>query len=186
MALRGRYHPPASTRTTWNPETKNWPVVEDPFPTSHPVVLVVHVDLRGITEPRHHGKALSLKSSHHRLLILALLLLPSSGQGLGQAPLRAGNARKRAPQQKTTQKEQPLPKRTLIKVPPGEACQALAMRVVHLLCSFAQGPIAIPRQRFHSPNTPWDCHICRSIGVVPGGSMGRHIFHTQESQRGGV
>ena len=21
------------------------------------------------------------------------------------------------------------------------------------------------------PNTPWDCHICRSVGVVPGGSI---------------
>ena len=29
-----------------------------------------------------------------------------------------------------------------------------------------------------SSNTPWDWHICRSIGVVPGGSMVRHIWHT--------
>ena len=27
------------------------------------------------------------------------------------------------------------------------------------------------------PDTPWDCHMCRSVGVVPGGQC-RHIFHT--------
>ena len=25
-------------------------------------------------------------------------------------------------------------------------------------------------QERHTQNTPWDCHICRSVGVVPGGS----------------
>ena len=26
------------------------------------------------------------------------------------------------------------------------------------------------------PNTPWDCHICRSVGVVPGGSIDRQSY----------
>ena len=25
-------------------------------------------------------------------------------------------------------------------------------------------------------DTPWDCHICGSVGVVPGGSIDRHIY----------
>ena len=29
---------------------------------------------------------------------------------------------------------------------------------------------------FLYPDTPWDCHICRSIGVVPGGSIDRQSY----------
>ena len=28
------------------------------------------------------------------------------------------------------------------------------------------------------PDAPWDCHLCRSVGVVPEGSMGRHLFQS--------
>ena len=29
---------------------------------------------------------------------------------------------------------------------------------------------------YNIPDTPWDCHICRSVGVVPEGSMGRQSY----------
>ena len=42
-------------------------------------------------------------------------------------------------------------------------------------CSLGRGHgdrRSIPR------HDPWDCHICRSVGVVPWGSMGRHIWQS--------
>ena len=34
---------------------------------------------------------------------------------------------------------------------------------------------AVPQ--IHIPNTPWDCHICRSVGVVWGVNVGIYDIH---------